>query len=153
MIHSTPLLLRSHLNIDPILTPISFSVATFVSSTVELFLKLPLETVLRRGQVSVLSPQTYVGEGKESAAIVNVGPYRGPIRTMWMIVHEEGISSGQDNISRASDSQTRNTRKKREKKGQGIEGLWRGWRVGFWGLMGVWGAAAIGGVANSRGEF
>ena len=24
-------------------------------------------------------------------------------------------------------------------------GLWRGWRVGFWGLVGVWGAAACGG--------
>jgi mitochondrial fusion and transport protein UGO1 len=154
MTHSTSLLLRSRLNIDPVLTPVSFSVANFVSSTVELFLKLPLETVLRRGQVSVLSSPTYVGEGNELATIVNIGSYRGPIRTMWMIVHEEGVSSGQDNNTRASGSQTaRNTRKKRERKGQGIEGLWRGWRVGFWGLVGVWGAATIGGVANSRGEF
>jgi fusion and transport protein UGO1 len=154
MSHSTVLLLRSRLSIDPVLTPTTFSVATFVSSTVELFLKLPLETVLRRGQMSVLSSPAYIGDGKELATIVNVGPYKGPIRTMWMIVHEEGVSSSQDYISGTASSQTtRKARKQRERKGQGIEGLWRGWRVGFWGLVGVWGAAAIGGAANTGGEF
>ena len=39
----------------------------------------------------------------------------------------------------------------RVRKGQGIRGLWRGWRVGFWGLVGVWGAAALGGAGG--GEF
>ena len=30
-------------------------------------------------------------------------------------------------------------------------GLWRGWRVGFWGLVGVWGAAACGGGGGGGG--
>ncbi|KAF9691186.1 hypothetical protein EKO04_010866 [Ascochyta lentis] len=51
---STPLLLRSTLSIDPIITPTTYSFSTFLSSTAELFLRLPLETVLRRGQVAVL---------------------------------------------------------------------------------------------------
>ena len=33
-------------------------------------------------------------------------------------------------------------------------GLWRGWRVGFWGLVGVWGAVACGGGSGGAGvEF
>ncbi|KAF1363454.1 mitochondrial carrier [Lizonia empirigonia] len=51
---STPLLLRSTLSIDPIITPTTYSLSTFVSSVAELFLRLPLETVLRRGQVAIL---------------------------------------------------------------------------------------------------
>lgn len=36
----------------------------------------------------------------------------------------------------------------------GWEGLWRGWRVGFWGVLGVWGAAVVGpGEGKGRGEF
>lgn len=35
---------------------------------------------------------------------------------------------------------------RRVRKGQGIEGLYRGWRVGMWGLVGVWGASYIGGM-------
>lgn len=39
------------------------------------------------------------------------------------------------------------------KKGQGVAGLWRGWRVGMWGLIGVWGAAALNTTAAKGGEF
>jgi len=39
------------------------------------------------------------------------------------------------------------------RKGQGVEGLFRGWRVGMWGLVGVWGAATLGGVGGKGGEF
>ena len=37
------------------------------------------------------------------------------------------------------------------RKGQGIEGLYRGWRVGAWGLLGIWTAhlAGGGGIAGS----
>ncbi len=41
-------------------------------------------------------------------------------------------------------------------KGQGIQGLWRGWRVGMWGLVGMWGANAFGagaGGGNGVSEF
>lgn len=41
----------------------------------------------------------------------------------------------------------------KRKKGQGVEGLFRGWRVGMWGLVGVWGAATLGGVGAKGGEF
>ena len=41
----------------------------------------------------------------------------------------------------------------KRKKGQGLEGLFRGWRVGMWGLVGVWGAATLGGVGGKGGEF
>jgi fusion and transport protein UGO1 len=153
--HGTPLLLRSRLGIDQVLTPTSFSIATFFASTVELFLKLPLETVLRRGQMSVLSSPTHIRGGKELDTIVQIGPYRGVFGTMWSIAREEGSSSGQEIV--AGTGGTRGARKSNkfgEKKGQGVEGLWRGWRVGMWGLVGMWGAAALGSSSGgSGGEF
>jgi len=42
----------------------------------------------------------------------------------------------------------------RMRRGQGAAGLIRGWRIGFWGLAGVWGAGALGpGEGKGRGEF
>ena len=90
--HSTPLLLRSHLAIDPILTPNTYQLARFVSRTLELFLKLPLETVLRRGQMAVLESPTYKLEGgKELESTVKLGEYRGVVGTIWLIAREEGV--------------------------------------------------------------
>lgn len=41
---------------------------------------------------------------------------------------------------------------RKEQKGQGLPGLWRGWRVGMWGLVGMWTSRALNGGA-SGGEF
>jgi mitochondrial fusion and transport protein UGO1 len=153
MMQSTSLLLRSRLAIDPILTPMTFSITTFCTSTVELFVKLPIETVLRRGQMSVVSSSKYVGGGKGLEGIVDVGPYRGTLATMWLIAQEEGVSLGEENGTGKAGAQGVKSGRLGERKGQGIEGLWRGWRVGIWGLVGIWGAAALGGAANSGGEF
>lgn len=79
--------------------------------------------------------------------IVEVGPYRGVVGTMWTIAMEEGEPGSRPNTAMNV------LHKKSEKKGQGVEGLWRGWRVGMWGLVGMWGAAAIGGIGGSGGEF
>jgi mitochondrial fusion and transport protein UGO1 len=130
----------------------TFSIATFCTSTVELFVKLPIETVLRRGQMSVVSSSKYIGSGKGLQTIVDVGSYRGTLLTMWLIVQEEGVSKD-DVAGRAGTRGVKKSGRLGEKKGQGIEGLWRGWRVGIWGLVGIWGAAALGGAANSGGEF
>lgn len=147
MNHSTPLLLRTHLAIDPVLTPTTYSFFKFLSQTVELFLKLPLETVLRRGQMAVLTSSQYrVQGGKEFEPVVEIGSYRGVMGTMWSIVMEEGTSSQEVTVG------TKKKVKMVKRKGQGIEGLWRGWRVGMWGLVGVWGARAMGG-GSSGGEF
>jgi mitochondrial fusion and transport protein UGO1 len=132
----------------------TFSVATFCTSTVELFVKLPIETVLRRGQMSVASSSKYLGGRKGLETIVDVGHYRGALGTMWMIAQEEGVSLSKEGV--AGKTGMRGVKKSGrlgERKGQGIESLWRGWRVGIWGLVGVWGAAALGGVASSGGEF
>lgn len=148
--HGTPLFLRSQFDIDQTLTPTTFSIASFLSSSLELFVKLPIETILRRGQISVLSSPTHVQTNKALDTIVDVGAYRGTIGTMWLIVKEEGISSKE---SAASIRGIKKTKKSSEKRGQGVEGLWRGWRVGMWGLVGMWGAAAMGGAGGSGGEF
>ncbi|KAH0545288.1 hypothetical protein FGG08_000587 [Glutinoglossum americanum] len=140
---STPLFLRQTLQLDPIQTPTAYSLLTFLSHVGELFVRLPLETVLRRGQMDC------VMKGDRSVVtVVDVGAYRGVVGTMWGIVREEG-GDGEGGVGIAAGPG------KRRKRGQGAEGLWRGWRVGMWGLVGVWGAAALGGAQGSGqgGEF
>ncbi|KAF3009583.1 mitochondrial fusion and transport protein ugo1 [Curvularia kusanoi] len=186
---STPLVLRSTLSIDPIITPTTYSFSTFLSSTAELFVRLPLETVLRRGQVAVLQDNEnqrlaaeYRQEPQRASAsnsyfndyesqysepvlkkpvedsslrrfhtIVDPGPYRGVLGTIWFVMREEGITTVGPTASKAASAQKMGfQRPVRTRKGQGVHGLWRGWRVGVWGLIGIWGAAAMGG---GGGEF
>ncbi|KAL9129788.1 MAG: hypothetical protein Q9175_007197 [Cornicularia normoerica] len=154
---SAPLFLRSKLGIDPVLAPSMFSIATFVGQAFELVVKLPIETVLRRGQMDVAQTTS---RGKEMQIIVEVGPYRGLFGTMHSIVYEEGergppaeLVKGTVGAPAMKAGKVGQERKRR--KGQGFEGLWRGWRVGMWGLVGVWGAATWGGggVGGKSGEF
>ncbi|KAF2648889.1 mitochondrial carrier [Lophiostoma macrostomum CBS 122681] len=179
---SMPLVLRSTFAIDPVITPSTYSFCTFLSSTVELFLRLPAETVLRRGQVAVLQEhenqrlskayRTITTHSSRSAAygmenedpsvrsfktIIEPGPYKGLFGTMWFIIREEGVQLVGPGTATSTPGQSRSqsrtpgfSSRTRTRKGQGIHGLWRGWRVGFWGLVGVWGAAALGG---GGGEF
>lgn len=192
---STPLFLRSNLRIDPILTPTAYSICTFLSSTAELFLRLPVETALRRGQIHEVATHEVARAGLDAArgrpgrsarprrhdaglgatssddelhqvleddplgasrasilsapvtttgklkTIVHVGPYVGLMSTVWRIVREEGES-----VSKTRAIAT-------TRKGQGVHGLWRGWRVGWWGLVGVWVVAGMGSSGGRGGEF
>jgi fusion and transport protein UGO1 len=170
---SSPLLLRSTLSIDPLLTSTTYSIGTFFASITELFARLPLETVLRRGQVAVLqdhenerlatsyrtiptprasnsSPQPDPSL-RSFHTIVDPAPYRGVLGTMWFVMREEGITVVGPTPSKAASAKSMGfERPLRTRRGQGVKGLWRGWRVGVWGLIGVWGAAAMGG---GGGEF
>jgi len=179
---STPLFLRTTFSVDPIVTPTAYSFSTFVSSATELFIRLPLETVLRRGQVAVLQDHenerlaaeyrhlpdstrsikspVYGMENEDPSTrcfrtIVEPGPYKGVLGTMWFIVRDEGVQVTGPGAAKVSSQQDQDqiaafSSRARIRKGQGVHGLWRGWRVGFWGLVGVWGAAALGG---GGGEF
>jgi len=71
----------------------------FLASFLDLGIRLPLESVLRRAQVSYSAPER---------TVVRVGRYTGVGGTMWRMAVEEG------------------------------GGVFRGWRIGFWGLMMVW---------------
>lgn len=172
---TTPLVLRTRFKIDREIAPTTFSLAKFCSSTVTLLINLPLETVLRRGQVAVLSSPEYIraadggsapakssrrsGEDKAAAAakleaIVPPGKYDGVFGTMYTIVNEEG-SQALPPKPGASRTALKNGKAKVAetvyRRGQGIEGLWRGWKVSWWGLVGLWGAAVVGGGGD--GEF
>ncbi|KAK3402511.1 mitochondrial carrier domain-containing protein [Sordaria brevicollis] len=179
---STPLVLRSRFMIDREVSPVAFSIAKFCSSTVALFIKLPLETVLRRGQAAVLSSPQYVAalepktptvtksrsraaaDREEAAAgqqqmetIVPLGRYNGLFGTMYAIVNEEGSHAAP--MTGAAKRKAAAAKKKGDmsvpqvvyRRGQGLDGLWRGWKVSWWGLVGLWTAGVIGGGGD--GEF
>ncbi|GAP93049.1 putative mitochondrial carrier domain protein [Rosellinia necatrix] len=153
---SMPLVLRSQFLIDRDISPMTFSVVKFCTSCASLFVKLPLETVLRRGQMAVLAEPSYLEALDKSGkmdTVVQPGPYNGVVGTMYTIVSEEG--------SRAITVPVKNTHRGRKgktkaseavyKKGQGLDGLWRGWKVSWWGLVGLWTASIAG--AGGEGEF
>ncbi|KAI0201150.1 mitochondrial carrier domain-containing protein [Astrocystis sublimbata] len=159
---SMPLALRSQLLIDrDSAAPMTFSIVKFVTSCASLFVKLPLETVLRRGQVGVLSEQSYLqalDKMGKMETVVQPGPYHGVIGTMYSIVYEEGSrevkAPAKRTPPRARKGKNAAANKAPEpvyKKGQGLEGLWRGWKVSWWGLVGLWTASIAGG--GGEGEF
>ncbi|KAK0720095.1 mitochondrial carrier domain-containing protein [Lasiosphaeris hirsuta] len=168
---STPLVLRSHFMIDREVAPMTFSIAKFCTSTVALFIKLPLETVLRRGQAAVLSSPQYVQAleapsktgrrvgGEQLEAIVPMGSYNGVFATMYSIVNEEGSHAIPTAGSTKNGKATALANKKAKagfaetvyRRGQGLDGLWRGWKVSWWGLVGLWTAGVLGGGGD--GEF
>ncbi|KAK7205317.1 mitochondrial carrier domain-containing protein [Myxozyma melibiosi] len=88
----TPYFLRSRWGIEQYGSPVAFSLFSFLSATAELFVRLPLETVLRRGQLA------YVGVKK---AIVDIGEYEGVLGTMWNILtNEDNGETGLDGLWR-----------------------------------------------------
>lgn len=130
---------------------------------------MPVETVLRRGQIAFVNDHenaiTALKTGRQAKAsrieletVVPVGPYRGLIGTMYHIAFEEGertskTEQAKDGLARASGkADAVRSQGEKKRRGQGIEGLYRGWRVGAWGLLGVWGAAMLGGPGKG-GEF
>lgn len=166
---STPLFLKNYFSIDPVLNPSAWSLFSFVSSGLELAVRFPLETVLRRAQIASFTSPSLRQRGhlnvkslKSSKAftktdaeaeIETIVPtpktYRGIIGTMWGIVYEEGVTTeSEDEASQIVGSQPA---QKRRRPGQGIQGLYRGWRMGMWGLAGIWGAGFLG-AAMGNGE-
>ena len=90
--------------------------------------------------------------------IVQPGKYEGVFGTMYTIVNDEGSRAVP--TTPAAAAKARNAPKKGKTKGvaetvyrrgQGVEGLWRGWKVNWWGLVGLWTAAVVGGGGD--GEF
>lgn len=153
---STPLVLRTRFMIDSQISPMTFSIAKFCASSVSVFVKLPLETVLRRGHMAVMSSKDYVralsGKDQTTDTIVPVGQYKGVLGTMFHISGEEGQ---REVISKPAQTKKGKAKAKASaptyKKGQGVEGLWRGWKVSWWGLAGLWMASVL--QNSGEGEF
>lgn len=141
-------MLQSRLKLDWEATPVAFSVTKFCSATVALFIRLPLETVLRRAQVSVLSAREYVSafDPKEESlqTVVPVGKYNGVLGTMYGIVAEEGSRTVPTVASRPGKAIAETV----YLQGQGLAGLTRGWKASFVGLIGLWSAGMLSNVED-----
>lgn len=135
---SMPQIIRRQFHVAPEASPTLWSFASFGTSLSELFIRLPLETLVRRSQVNYLKESN-----RDLPLIVEPAPYLGIGGTVYSIMYSEGETKIKDAKGMI-----------RVRKGQGAAGLVRGWRVGFWGLVGVWGAGSLGSVnETSRGEF
>src|SRR5207248_1356529 len=87
--------------------------------------------------------------------------YRGIVGTIWSIIYEEGnpfleVETAEQLLGRAprppaSETSAASTREQKRRRGQGVQGLYRGWRLGVWGLVGAWGSGFLG-VALGAGE-
>jgi len=147
---STPLLLKQYLAIDPAMNPTTWSIFTFLGSALDLSIKFPLETVLRRAQIATwtspqFAPPKSQSKRKAIKTIVQVPQaYRGVLPTIWGIMRDEGYSESQRDRTAALMGKA----PRRKRKGQGVEGLYRGWRVGLWGLVGIWGTSFVGGLQS-----
>lgn len=152
---STPLVLRTRFMIDSQVSPMTFSVAKFFASSAAILIKLPIETVLRRGQMAVLSGQEYVhtlaGRQQKMETIVPIGRYNGVLGTMYHITSEEGAREIPPRQAAARGNARAKALRPTHRKGQGLEGLWRGWKVSWWGLVGLWTASVVGN--GGEGEF
>ncbi|KAM5342394.1 hypothetical protein ACJ41O_013360 [Fusarium nematophilum] len=154
---STPLVLRTQFMIDSQVSPMAFSVAKFFASSAAILLKLPVETVLRRGQVALLSTREYVSalgnHEQQLTTVVPPGHYAGAFGTMYHIVTEEGTREVPARPGAAKKGKGKMTKGVAAAvyKGQGLEGLWRGWKVNWWGLVGLWTASVVG--HGGEGEF
>ncbi|KAF7187028.1 Mitochondrial fusion and transport protein UGO1 [Pseudocercospora fuligena] len=134
---ATPLFLRRQLRMTPELTPSLWSLASFATTLTELFIRLPLETVARRAQVASIKQAE-----PDVPLIVEPAPYSGVWGTVYGIMYAEG-----ETTTKSANGMLRTRR------GQGASGLVRGWRIGFWGLVGVWGAGALGPGDSKNREF
>lgn len=114
----TPYLLFVKFGIDAYGSPVWYSTISLFSNVVELFVRLPIETLLRRSQVSFLLKKSESGNvlkiQNEDQLIVGFDGYSGVFKTLYDIYHNGGENSG-------------------------FEGLFRGWRVGLLNICGSWG--------------
>ena len=102
-----------------------------------------------------VKPRPLHSESPKLQTTVELGPYQGLVSTMYHIAFEEGERGSEPEIVRGTRGAPalRAGMPRRRKRGQGLEGLFRGYRVGMWGLVGVWGAAVLGGAGGTGGEF
>ncbi|WEW56077.1 hypothetical protein PRK78_001512 [Emydomyces testavorans] len=169
--NSTPLFLKSYLSLDPVINPSSWSLFTLISSGLELGIRIPLETVLRRAQIATFtspvfrqqsltrasaSTSTASTQQHDSSPVKTVVPtpqtYRGIVGTTWSIVYEEGTDRGRDAdaieqaLGRPPETEKvePSGRIQRRRRGQGVQGLYRSWRLEMWGIVGIWGSGFLG---------
>ncbi|PWY86377.1 mitochondrial fusion protein [Aspergillus sclerotioniger CBS 115572] len=166
--NTTPLVLKTYLSIDPVLNPSAWGLFTFLGSGLELAVRFPLETVLRRAQIatftspsirqqssgSVRSASSSTTAQTKVPAVETIVPtpqtYRGIIGTMWGVVYEEGLAVAPE-VERARELLNKQV-VPRKRQGQGLKGLYRGWRVGMWGIAGIWGASLMGSASFTGDE-
>lgn len=163
-----PLFLKSYLSIDPVLQPSLWNLFSLFGSGVELAVRFPLETVLRRAQIATftspsLRQQKYgavrspsspsAGEESETETIVPTPrTYRGIVGTMWHIIYEEGTNPAKADVDQAREALGSTALERKKRQGQGIYGLYRGWRIGMWGIVGMWGSLLLGSAASGEEE-
>lgn len=115
----TPYLLTVKLGVDSTVSPSLYGSLSLLASVIFLTIKLPVETLLRRAQISYMMKRARGSSNKlkidnQGQLIVKFGGYSGIFTTLWDIFYSKGENSG-------------------------LEGIFRGWRVGVLNVIGSWG--------------
>ena len=167
---SAPLFFKTYLSIDPVLNPGTWNLFTLFGSAMELAVRFPLETVLRRAQITTFTSQSYRQTAAQlhaksttilpttttrSPEVETIVPtpqsYRGVAGTVWAIVYEEGLNPVKSEAERAQEllgKPVTSQQRQRRRRGQGLQGLYRGWRIGMWGIAGIWASGLLGAAAG-----
>ncbi|CDK29239.1 unnamed protein product [Kuraishia capsulata CBS 1993] len=132
-----PYFLYTRCSVDRYTSPLVFSTVELLTSVVELFVKLPLETLLRRSQVDYLVNDPSCPEAlriSENELSVKFGGYHGYFATLYYIYNGTKPVSHNDKFSLEVPSSDTNV---------GLEGLFRGWRVGLLNVISSWGLSIL----------
>lgn len=71
---------------------------------------------------------------------------------MWHIIYEEGTNPAKADVDQAREALGSTALERKKRQGQGIYGLYRGWRIGMWGIVGMWGSLLLGSAASGEEE-
>jgi fusion and transport protein UGO1 len=115
----TPYLLLVKFGIDSTTSPSLYGTISLISSILVLAVKLPIETLLRRAQVSYMLKRAHGSFNSlkitdDKAMVVKFAGYSGIFTTLWDILYFRGENGG-------------------------VEAVFRGWRVGVLNVFGSWG--------------
>ncbi|ODV95755.1 hypothetical protein PACTADRAFT_40691 [Pachysolen tannophilus NRRL Y-2460] len=134
-----PYLLFTKFNIDNYTSPVLYSATTLLTSISELFIKLPLELLLRRAQFNYLLNDETCNEAlkiEKDELSVKFGGYYGYLPTLYYVykgTRPHYIEESDDNYDDFD----------KENENKGFEAIFRGWRVGLLNVLGSWGAGVL----------
>lgn len=124
-----PYLLFTQFNMDIYNSPVMYPLITLVTNSVELFIRLPVETLLRRAQLNYLLNNPNCNKTlrlQHNELSVPFGGYYGYFSTLYYV-----YTGSKPSLDKVSVTELNNINK-------GLESIFRGWKVGLLHVLSNW---------------